>query len=237
MAGFYRAFIKDFGAISQPSNHLSGDNVPFVWDSFSDSAFQKIKQYLLCKPVLAFPKLNELFVVEVDASDYAAGGVLSQKGADNALHPIAYFSTSFTRSQRNWAPITKEDFALVLAVRHWHIYLIGAEFVLRSGHNPLVYLRKQKDPRGKFGRWIAELKEYHYTVEYILGKDNVKADMLSRNQAANRQQPKSSFEDKICATMLDNSDFVEKSKHDQGTDPVKSGTMKRIQNGENVIVD
>ena len=45
MAGFYRAFIKDFAAISQPLNHLTGDNVPFVWDSFSDSAFQKIKHY------------------------------------------------------------------------------------------------------------------------------------------------------------------------------------------------
>ena len=50
-----------------------GDNVSFVWDSRYDSAFQKIKQYLMCKPVLAFPKLDEPFVVEVDSSDYAAG--------------------------------------------------------------------------------------------------------------------------------------------------------------------
>ena len=180
MAGFYRAFIKNFTALSQPLNRLTGDNVPFVWDSRCDSAFQKIKQYLSCKPVLAFPKLNEPFVVECDANDYAAGRVLSQKGVDNVLHPIAYFSTSFTGFQRNWAPITKEAFALVLAVRHWQIYLIGAEFILRSDHNPLVYIRKQKDPRGKFGRWIAELEEYHYTVEHIPGKDNFKADFLIR---------------------------------------------------------
>ena len=234
MAGFYRAFIKDFAALSQPLNRLTGDNVPFVWDSRCDSAFQKIKQYLICKPVLAFPKLNEPFVVEVDASDYAAGGVLSQKGVDNVLHPIAYFSTSFTGSQRNWAPITKEAFALVLAVRHWHIYLIGAEFILRSDHNPLVYIRKQKDPRGKFGRWIAELEEYHYTVEYIPGKDNVKADCLSRNQAAHEQQPQSSFEDKIYATMMDNSDFVEQLKYEQGTDPLISATTRLIKNGESI---
>ena len=59
--------------------------------------------------------------------------------------------------------------------------------------------------------------------------------MLSRNQDANGQQPQSSFEDKIYATMLDKSDFVEQLKQEQGTDPVKSGTMKRIQNGENII--
>eukprot|EP00795_Rhopilema_esculentum_P011292 gene11292-biopygen11554 len=28
---------------------------------------------------------------------------------------------------------------------------------------------KQKDPRGKFARWIAELEEYDYTVQYIRG--------------------------------------------------------------------
>ena len=44
------------------------------------------------RPVLAFPKLNKLFLVEVDASDYAAGGVLSQTGEDNILHPISYLS-------------------------------------------------------------------------------------------------------------------------------------------------
>ena len=37
MAGFYRAFIKDFAALSQPLNRLTGDNVPFVWDSRCDS--------------------------------------------------------------------------------------------------------------------------------------------------------------------------------------------------------
>ena len=54
--------------------------------------------------------------MEFDVSRYAAGGVLSQKGVDNALHPIGYFSTSFTGSQPKWAVIAKEAFELVLAV-------------------------------------------------------------------------------------------------------------------------
>ena len=119
-------------------------------------------------------------------------------------------------------------------MRHWHIYLIGADFILRSDHNPLVYIRKQKDSRGKSGRWIAELEEYRYTVEHIPGKDNVKADLLSRSQAANGQQPQSSFENKIYATMIDNSDFVEQLKHEQGSDLLTSATMRLIKNGENI---
>ena len=73
MAGFYRAFIKDFAYISQPLNKLTSDNVKFVWDNSCKNAFQSLKQQLVREPVLAFPKPND----EVDASDYAAGGVLS----------------------------------------------------------------------------------------------------------------------------------------------------------------
>ena len=116
MAGFYRTFIKDFATLSQPLNRLTGDNVKFVWDASCEATFLEIKHHLMCEPFLAFPKLNGPFIVEVDASDVAAGGIFSQKGEDNILHPIAYFPTSFTNTQRKWAPVTKEAFALVLAV-------------------------------------------------------------------------------------------------------------------------
>ena len=235
MAGFYRTFIKDFATISQPLNRLTGDNVKFVWGTSCEATFLEIKQHLMCEPILAFSKLNDPFIVEVDASDYAAGGILSQKGEDNILHPIAYFSTSFTNTQRKWAPVTKEAFALVLAVQHWHVYLSGTEFVLRSGHNPLVHLRQQKDPRGKFGRWIAELEEYNYTVEYIRGKDNVKADLLSRNPAANLNQPPSTFEENVFATAIDNTAFVEQLRQEQDTDPVINKTKRLITHGENIV--
>ena len=235
MAGFYRAFIKDFATISQPLNKLTSDNTKFIWDMACEHAFQKLKQQLISEPILAFPKPNDTFVVEVDASDYAAGGVLSQEGPDHVLHPVAYFSTAFTNSQRNWAAITKEAFALVLAVRHWYVYLTGNQFTLRSDHNPLVHLRQQKDPRGKFGRWITELEEYNYKVEYIRGKDNVQADMLSRNRLANPDQPDSSFEDKIFSTIVDNAAFVEQLKQAQDTDPILHRAKSLIQNSDNIV--
>ena len=97
--------------------------------------------------MLAFLRLGEPFVVDVDASDIAFGGVLMQYGTDGILHSIGYFSDSVKTSQKGWAPTTKEAFALVLAVRHWYVYLSGTKFVLNSDHNPLVYLRSQKGPR------------------------------------------------------------------------------------------
>ena len=162
-----------------------------------------MKQCLASEPVLAFPGLGEPFIVDVDESDHAAAGVLIQECSDGQLHPVAYFWTAFNRSQQNYAPTTAEAFALVLAVRHWYVYLAGTNFTLNSDHNPLVYLRKQKGPREKFGRWITELEEFDYTVKYVPGVKNVKADPFSRNRAADTVQPDSQFDSKIYA-MLDN---------------------------------
>ena len=173
MAGFYRTFVPNFAEIARPLTDLTSDNVKFEWSDSCEEAFQELKRRLASEPVLAFPRLGEPFVVDVDASDVAFGGVLMQKGRDDFLHPVGYFSDSVKSSQFSWAPTTKEAFALILAVRHWYVYLAGTKFVLNSDHNPLVHLREQKDPRGKFSRWILELEEFDYIVKYVPGVENV----------------------------------------------------------------
>ena len=103
LAGFYRHFVKNFSELSAPLNKLTSDNVPFNWDLNCEHAFVTLKCALRSKPVLAFPRPGEKFFVEVDGSDYAVGGVLSQYGKNGNLHPVAYFSTSLSPSQRNWS--------------------------------------------------------------------------------------------------------------------------------------
>ena len=76
LAGFYRHFIQDFADISCPLNKLTGEGVCFSWDSNFQEAFHLLKMRLASEPVLAFPRLGEPFIVDVDASDYAAGGEL-----------------------------------------------------------------------------------------------------------------------------------------------------------------
>ena len=231
IAGFYRNFIPNFADVARPLNNLTSDNVPFVWDDLCESAFTELKRLLASYPVLAFPRLGEPFVVDVDASDVAFGGVLMQRGMDNSMHPVGYFSDSVKPSQHGWAPTTKEAFALVLAVRHWYVYLSGTEFVLNSDHNPLVYLRSQKDPRGKFSRWILELEEFNYVVKYVKGSENVKADALSRNGAASTSQPPGRFEEKIYSVLDDRERFREQVLNEQDADPVIRAARDNIANG------
>ena len=103
IAGFYKNFIPNFADIARPLNNLTSDNVPFVWDDSCESAFTELKRLLASYPVLAFPRLGEPFVVDVDASDVAFGGVLMQRGMDNCMHPVGYFSDSVKPSQHGWA--------------------------------------------------------------------------------------------------------------------------------------
>ena len=76
MAGFYRNFIPHFADIARPLNTLTSDNVKFSWDDSCQVAFDTLKHLLTSELVLAFPRLGEAFIVDVDASDIAFGGVL-----------------------------------------------------------------------------------------------------------------------------------------------------------------
>ena len=49
-----------------------------------------------------------------------------------------------------------------------------------SDHNPLCWLRNQRDPRNKFARWIQELETFDYQIRYVKGTSNQAADYLSR---------------------------------------------------------
>lgn len=77
-ANFYRRFIKDFAKITCPLDRLMG-KVPWQWGTEEQEAFDQLKKQFVSSPVLAIYDPNRETRIEVDASGYATGGVLSQK--------------------------------------------------------------------------------------------------------------------------------------------------------------
>ena len=108
---------------------------------------------MISTPVLAYPSPEAGFIVDTDASNDAAGAVLSQcQGGEERA--IAYYSKTFSMPQRNYCVTRRELLAVVMAVNHFRPYLYGKKFKLRTDHASLVWLYKRSEPSHQVARWI-----------------------------------------------------------------------------------
>ncbi len=74
----------------------------------------------------------------------------------------------------------RETLAIVLAYRQFNHYLWGTKFVICTDHQPLVSIFKQRTKSPRMNRWVLEMRDYRFKIEYKMGKKNVVADQLSR---------------------------------------------------------
>jgi len=65
------------------------------------------------EPVLATPDLDKKMRMEVDASDYAIGGVLSMEGKDGLWRLVVFLSKSLNETERNYKIHDKEMLAII----------------------------------------------------------------------------------------------------------------------------
>ena len=109
------------------------------------------------------------------------GAVLLQKSASGFDRPVTFFSKKLSSAQRNYSTYERECLAVVAALQHFRVYLLGRPFRLQTDHRALKWLfSKEPKASARVSGWIATLMEYPVVVEYIRGKENEIADVLSR---------------------------------------------------------
>lgn len=180
MSGYYRDFIPGFAELVKPLTDLTKKSRVFHWSSTCHEVFNIVKDKLMSAPVLAFPDYDCQFILTTDASNVGLGAVLSQyqQGRERVL---SFASRPLTKAEVNYSATEKECLGVVWATEHFRHYLLGAEeFIIRSDHDPLRYLRSLPCPRGRLARWIGLLEQYSYKMCYVPGKDIPHADALSR---------------------------------------------------------
>ena len=131
--GYYRRFIPKFADIATPLVHLTGKDVPFVWDSSCSSAFHELRAALIDAPILAFPTETGQYILDTDASNFGLGGVLSQIQNDKE-RVVAYCSRALRPTQRRYCTTKREMLAVVAMCIQFRSYLRGARFTLRTDH-------------------------------------------------------------------------------------------------------
>jgi hypothetical protein len=63
-----------------------------VWGTVQQRAFDNLKQKIQEEPVLAIFNPEPEIIVETDASNFAIGAILGQKGRDGKIRPVMYHS-------------------------------------------------------------------------------------------------------------------------------------------------
>lgn len=180
MANYYRQCIPNFAEVAAPLVQLTKKNNRFKWEEEEAEAFQKLKRLLTSSHVMAAPQPGRPYRLYTDACNYAVGGILVQEDDEGVERVIQYISHQLSGSQLRWATIEKEAYAVVYAIEKLRPYLYGADFTVFTDHKPLTSLFTKQLQNTKIQRWGVLLAEYGATIRYRQGKNNIRADMLSR---------------------------------------------------------
>lgn len=180
MVTYYLKFIRNLATVAAPLYNLLHHDVKFQWTPECQEAFSKIKTILTTAPVLGVPDLSQgEFILDCDASQKGIGAVLSQ--SQNGMEkPLSFWSKTLNKAQKNYCTTHLELLSLVEGVLHFHQYLAGAPFIIRTDHASLQWLRSFKNPTGKLSRWIEKLAPYQFTIRYRRGQEQGNADAMSR---------------------------------------------------------
>ena len=182
LAGFYRRFVPHFANIALPLTEATKSSQPneVVWNDDRARAFNELKERLTSPPICVLPDTSKDFVLRTDASGYGLGALLLQDHGDG-LKMVECASKKLLPAEQNYSTIERECLAIVWAIKRFHPYLYGREFVLQCDHQPLEYLNSVTPANSRLTKWSLLVQSYAFTIQAIPGVENVGADFLSRN--------------------------------------------------------
>jgi transposase InsO family protein len=190
---FYRRFIKDYGRIAYPLTQLTVKGTVYKFDQKCREAFEELRTALTTAPILRHyqPELESM--VETDSSDGVIAGVLSQRTSPNEpWHPIGYFSKTMSPAELNYQIHDKEMLAIVKSFQQWRADLARTDKRIQvfTDHKALEYFMTTKQLNQRQARWAEVLSEFFFTITYRPGKQNEKADALTRRESDVEAQDK-----------------------------------------------
>ena len=130
---------------------MTTKNVNFVWTKDCPEAFEKLKDCLSTAPVLAYPDMNQQFILDTDASNEGLGVVLSQLCTEGK-RTVAFASRTLNDPEKNNYAMRKELLGVIFGLKQYRHYLLGRTFILRTDYGLLQWLLRFKKPVGQIAR-------------------------------------------------------------------------------------
>ena len=181
LTGYYRKFISHYAEHSFHLTETTRKSAPdkVAWTGALDEEFIYLKDCLCSLPSLTLPVVQDVFLLQTDASGVGLGAVLSVVREGVEL-PVAYFSRKLLPRERNYSASELEGLAVVAAVRHFDAYLLPHPFTLVTDHRALLFLNTTQQGNGRLARWAIQLQPFTFKVKYRKGSEHINADSLSR---------------------------------------------------------
>lgn len=181
LSGYFRRFIKGYALIATPMTDLLRKDAKWGWGEAQKCAFNKIKEMLIDRPVLALYNHNAETQVHTDASKDGLAGILLQTNSNGVFQPVSYFSRKTNAEEQKLHSYDLETLAVVASLNRFRVYLMGIEFKIFTDCNALRSTLVKRDLIPRVARWWIQLQEFNCTIEYRPGSRMTHVDALSRN--------------------------------------------------------
>jgi len=183
---FYKQFIEGFSRTARPlyartKKECIGN---WEWGDKEQQAFDESRTKLTTAPVLVYFDLLAPTKIETDDSKYVCSCILSQQCQDGKWRPVAYRSKTMSDAECNYDIHDKELLAILQAFHEWTRYTRGNPKPIRvlPDHKNLVTFMTTKKINERHARWMQELSQYNFKIEYRPGKEGGKPDALTRRE-------------------------------------------------------
>ena len=107
--------------------------------------------------------------MEVGASAFALGAVLSQKDENSKKRECGYFSKALNETERNYDIWDREFMAVIMGLRNWQHLLIESPYkvIVYTDHTNLQYYRHPQKINRHMARYISELADYNIELRHL----------------------------------------------------------------------
>jgi deoxyuridine 5'-triphosphate nucleotidohydrolase len=179
-ANYYQRFIEGHSGIVKPLTTLTGKAL-WNWKEEEQEAFNKLKHWFHNGSILSVIQREGKLRVEVDTSQKAMGGVLTQL-QHGEWKTITFWSQAFSEAERNYDTSNRELNVVISALKHWRQYLVGTKkpFEIWTDHQNLLFWSSPQNLIRRHARWVLILADYDFTLYHIPRDKNKWANALSR---------------------------------------------------------
>jgi len=126
--------------------------------------------------------LDVQLVMETDTSDYALAAILSIMTKENEIHPIVFYSRTFSTLELNYDIYDKKLLVIFKAFKIWQHYLEGSTSPIDivMDHKNLEYFSTTKILMCQQAKWLKYLSQFNLVICFCPRYLGTKPNALTR---------------------------------------------------------